>query len=92
LPSNDHDCASRWRAIKIAFSREVRKSGTGNSDERAIWTRHYQVHPVADHAQYCGLVDYVHCNPVRHGLCRRAEEWPWSSLHRFIAAGYPLPD
>jgi REP-associated tyrosine transposase len=24
-------------------------------------------------------IEYIHANPVRRGLCRRPEEWPWSS-------------
>ena len=24
-------------------------------------------------------IDYVHMNPVRRSLCKRAEDWPWSS-------------
>ena len=24
-------------------------------------------------------MDYIHANPVRRGLCRRATDWPWSS-------------
>jgi len=24
-------------------------------------------------------IDYLHANPVRRGLCKRAEEWIWSS-------------
>jgi putative transposase len=26
-----------------------------------------------------------------HGLCEQAAEWPWSSLHRFVAAGFDAP-
>lgn len=41
---------------------------------------------------YCSLMDYIHLNPVRVGLVRRAEgrsvrDYPWSS----VAAGYALP-
>ncbi|HEY0488373.1 MAG TPA: transposase [Telluria sp.] len=91
LPPDDHDCAARWRAIKIAFSKALRKSGAGNGDERAVWARHFQAHQVADDAEYCRLIDYVHRNPLRHGMCQQVQDWPWSSLHRFVAAGYPLP-
>ena len=85
LPPGDHDCASRWRAVKIAFSKALRKSSAGH--DSAIWERHYQDHRVASDAEYAGLVDYVHMNPLRHGLCADAAEWQWSSLHRFVAAG-----
>ena len=25
------------------------------------------------------MIDYIHANPVRRGLCGRPEDWPWSS-------------
>jgi hypothetical protein len=36
--------------------------------------RHYDE---PDHAHF--LTEYVHDNPVRRGLARRAEDWLWSS-------------
>ncbi len=27
---------------------------------------------------YAGKWEYVHLNPVRHELVRRAEDWPWA--------------
>jgi putative transposase len=34
--------------------------------------------------------DYIHDNPVRHGLCENPQDWQYSSIHRFIAQGiYP---
>jgi REP-associated tyrosine transposase len=37
--------------------------------------------------QYAAAWDYVAHNPVKAGLCRRPEDWPWSG----IAPGTPLP-
>ena len=31
-------------------------------------------------------VEYIHLNPVRAGLVRRAEEWPWSSVHDYAGS------
>jgi putative transposase len=92
LPPGDHDCASRWRAVKIAFSKALRKAGLAGAHDGAIWERHYQDYRVADDTEYSTLVDYIHSNPLRHGLCQRAVDWPWSSLHRFISLGLTLPD
>ncbi|MDB5908076.1 MAG: hypothetical protein JWP34_2190 [Massilia sp.] len=90
LPPGDHDCASRWRAVKIAFSKALRKSATGI--DNAIWERQFQHHRIASDTEYSGLIDYVHANPLRHGLCAHATDWQWSSLHRFVAAGFVGPD
>jgi putative transposase len=91
LPPGDHDCSSRWRAVKIAFSKALRKSLAAASADGAIWARQYQEFRVADEAQYASLIDYMHSNPVRHGLCSCAHDWPWSSVHRFISEGLVAP-
>ena len=87
LPPGDHDCSSRWRAVKIAFSKALRKSMGAAAADAVIWTRQYQEFRVGSDADYAYLIDYMHSNPVRHGLCASAHEWPWSSVHRFISAG-----
>jgi putative transposase len=92
LPPGDHDCSSRWRAVKIAFSKALRKSLATAMPDSAIWARQYQEFRVKDDAEYAALIDYMHTNPVRHGLCLEACDWPWSSLHRFIAEGLKAPD
>ena len=79
LPPGDDDCASRWRAVKIAFSKALRRP--------AIWERQVRARGIDNDADYARLVDYVHGNPVAHGLCAAAADWPWSSLHRFAHAG-----
>lgn len=89
LPPDDHDCASRWRAVKIAFSKALRQAAGG--PRGAIWQPHFQQRPIAGDADYRRLVDYVHTNPLRHGLCKEAADWQWSSLHRFAADGLLAP-
>jgi putative transposase len=32
-------------------------------------------------------IDYVHLNPIKHGLVKRAVDWPYSSFHRYLADG-----
>lgn len=95
LPPGDHDCATRWRAVKIAFSKALNKATPGlkpgADGDGTVWERHYREYRVGDDADYAALVDYVHGNPMRHGLCEHPADWPWSSLHRFIAAGLAPP-
>ena len=33
-------------------------------------------------------LDYIHYNPVKHGLVKNVSDWQWSSFHRFVAKGY----
>lgn len=91
LPPGDHDCASRWRAVKIAFSKALRKTGRQDASASTVWERHYRHYRVGDDADYALLVDYLHNDAMRHGHCEQARDWPWSSLHRFISAGHAAP-
>jgi putative transposase len=37
-----------------------------------------------DHPSTLGAaIDYLHANPIRRGLCRMADQWPWSSWHHY---------
>ena len=36
-------------------------------------------------------VEYVHVNPVKYGLVAHAQDWPYSTFHRYVKLGiYPL--
>jgi putative transposase len=95
LPEDDADFATRWRLIKSAFSRGF-ANGERISDsraakgERGIWQRRYWEHTIRDESDFERHVDYVHINPVKHGLVPRVSDWPYSSFHRMVKLGvYP---
>lgn len=29
-------------------------------------------------------MDYLHYNPVKHGLVKNVVDWPYSSFHRYV--------
>jgi putative transposase len=36
-------------------------------------------------------MDYVHINPVKHGLVSRVRDWPYSTFHSLVKDGtYPI--
>jgi putative transposase len=41
--------------------------------------------------EYCEKVEYLHLNPVRAGLVKRAEDWPWSSVHDHTGGAHHPP-
>lgn len=97
LPPHDGDYPRRWRLIKAAFSRalptgERVSASRRRKAERGIWQRRYWEHLIRDDADRARHVDYIHFNPVRHGLVSRARDWPYSSFHRFVADGRLPPD
>lgn len=87
LPENDSDYAKRWMLIKSSFSRALEKSEYINSArtkkrERGIWQRRFWEHVIRDEADYLGHIEYIHQNPIKHGLVQNAIDWQYSSIHK----------
>jgi putative transposase len=95
LPGNDTDFPLRWRLIKAGFSKAIPKTERRSSvrrrrGERGIWQRRYWEHLIKDEIDYQAHMDYVHINPVKHGLVKRVIDWPHSTFHYHVEAGvYP---
>lgn len=96
LPTGDADFSMRWRLIKTLFSRNIPKTERRSamrvaSEERGIWQRHYWEHLIRDEVDYAHHMDYVHVNPLKHGLVQQVKDWPYSTFHRLVKEGsYPL--
>ena len=45
-----------------------------------LWQRRYHDHVIRDARDFANHLDYIHSNPVKHGLADKAEAWRWSSL------------
>jgi putative transposase len=95
LPETDANFSARWQAIKTASSKRVapgepRSASRAGKGERGIWQRRFWEHTIYDDRDYGAHMDYVHFNPMKHGLVGHAGDWPYSSFHRCVAAGiYP---
>ena len=95
LPANDLDFALRIRLIKFEFSKptpkmEYRSAVRIKRGERSIWQRRYWEHLIKNEADYKVHMDYVHINPVKHGLVKRVKDWPYSTFHLLVERGiYP---
>jgi putative transposase len=87
LPESDADFSGRWRRIKGLFSREVAKTAgikANSSGEYTLWQRRFWEHTIRDDADFSNHFDYLHFNPVRHGLVSRVVDWPYSSFHLYV--------
>ena len=97
LPDGDADFASRWKAIKIAFSKalphtESLSPARQARGERGIWQRRYWEHTIRDERDYAAHMDYVHINPLKHGHVAHVADWPYSSFHRLVEVGVYAAD
>jgi putative transposase len=59
--------------------------------EPAVWQRRFWEHTIRDDGDFERHVDYIHFNPVKHGLVTRVRDWPYSSFHGFVRDGI-LPE
>jgi len=99
LPRGDDDYPRRWAWIKRSFTRKWLMAGgienpvsdgRRRDGRRGVWLPKYWEHTIEDEDDYESHFDYVHFNPVKHGLVRSPRDWPWSSFHRWVRAGvYP---
>jgi putative transposase len=94
LPENDCDYPARWRLIKSYFTRrweganEILVDGSRRlKGERAVWQRRYWEHLIRDELDLKRHVEYIHYNPVKHGLVKTPVEWKYSSFHRYVKKG-----
>jgi putative transposase len=91
LPDGDSDFPDRWRQIKSNFTRSVAATGLPISQnhrgEYALWQKRYWEHTIRDEADFERCADYIHFNPVKHGLVASPADWPHSSLHRYVRDG-----
>lgn len=89
LPADDGNYALRWRIIKSHFSRQFnanpqRSNSKINHREKGIWQRRYWEHQIRNEQDLQRHVDYIHYNPVKHGLVRQVKDWPHSTFHRYV--------
>jgi putative transposase len=105
LPLGDSDFATRWRLVKTWFTKQFVGLRLANPTygclntpnrarvakrQRAVWQHRYWEHVLQDEDDFTQHVEYIHFNPVKHGLALSAMEWPFSSFRRFVEMGvYP---
>jgi putative transposase len=96
LPENDTNFSTRWACIKKAFSKLWLSSGGSEISvskareehrEYGIWQRRFWEHRIRNEDDLVRHVNYIHYNPVKHGLVRCPHQWPYSSFHQWIKDG-----
>ncbi|SFB64255.1 REP-associated tyrosine transposase [Azotobacter beijerinckii] len=99
LPEGDADFSTRWRLIKRHVTRTCGPAYTRPdhlTERRAakhcgtLWQHRFWEHLIRDERDFRHHLDYLHGNPLKHGLVERVADWPWSSFHRWARQGaYP---
>ena len=99
LPPDDMDFSIRWGKIKAGFTKrskdglhrpELLTNSRKKHRESTIWQRRFWEHKIRNSDDYRRHLDYIHYNPVKHGLVAKVRDWPYSTFHRLVREGvYP---
>ena len=95
LPEGDAKFSTRWRLIKEAFTRAYIKTHVApersrsrfSKGEQAIWQRRFWEHAIRDDGDFVRHVEYIHLNPVHHGLTTAPRDWLHSSFSSWVESG-----
>ncbi len=98
MPDDSSDFSIRWRLIKSHFTRNYQSNENVSvspsrkmKGERDIWQRRFWEHLIRDEQDLTRHIEYIHFNPVKHGLANSPAEWENSSFSEYVSQGlYPV--
>jgi putative transposase len=100
LPPGDDRFPARVGKMKLLFTQSLR--GTNSLPEAVspsrllhresdVWQRRFIDHVIRDDDDFEKHLNYIHYNPVKHGLVGCPHLWPHSSFQTWVKKGvYPL--
>ena len=80
------DISKLLQRIKMSFAASYRKRLGMHSGR--VWQHRFWDHIIRDDEDLNRHIDYIHYNPVKHGLVKSAFLWPHSSLNDYIRRGF----
>ena len=83
MPEHVHLLLSEPEHQTLADALKSLKQGVSRrliGDAEHFWQKRYYDFNIRNDPQFVEKLRYIHQNPVRRGLCKRAEDWEWSSF------------
>ncbi|MDX2214837.1 MAG: transposase [Oculatellaceae cyanobacterium bins.114] len=93
LPPDDCNYSKRIGRLKVLFTRSLRGKqalpqnvslSRRKHRESNVWQRRFWEHTITDETDLANHFDYLHYNPVKHGLAKCPHQWQYSSFHRYV--------
>lgn len=85
-PCNVNDYPKIVKSFKYSFTK-LYKSTCVNAISDRIWQNRYWEHTIRDEKDLNNHYNYIHYNPVKHGLVNAVKEWEYSSFYQFVNQG-----
>ena len=74
---------SFWGILQVCPTDNL-KIGYKNKREKGIFQRRYYEHTIKNETEFNNKINYIHYNPVKHGLVKKVKDCPYSFFHKFI--------
>jgi putative transposase len=96
LPPKDSAYSRRLTRLKTLFTWSLRGRGVSLENisnsrrkhrESNVWQRRFWEHVITDEIDLQNHLDYIHYNPVKHGLVSCPHLWEYSSFHNWVKKG-----
>jgi len=96
LPDDDFNYSKRVGRLKVLFTRSLRGEGmlpqnvsTSRQQHREsnVWQRRFWEHTIRNENDLMRHLDYIHYNPVKHGLISCPHLWEYSSFDKWVSQG-----
>lgn len=101
LPENDADFSTRLSLIKRRFTKQYtsrfggllpKSESYAKRKEVGIWQRRFWEHFIRGEEDLNRHIDYIHYNPVKHGLVGSVCDWKDSSFYDYVKSGHYTMD
>lgn len=97
LPENDSNFSIRWAMIKRLVSKNIPQYHLTQTElspsqiknfEKGIWQRRFYEHHIRNEQDLNNHLNYIHYNPVKHGLVSRPKDWQFSTFYKYVQMGF----
>jgi putative transposase len=101
LPPQDADFSTRFSVVKKSFTGQWLRQGGQEADvtdsrkrnrRRGIWQRRFWEHTIRDQQDLTNHLNYIHYNPVKHGMASCPHAWPYSTFGQYVKNGMYAED
>ena len=86
MPEHVHLLISEPQHDTVADAIKSLKQGVARrliGDAEHFWQKRYYDFNIRDERQFVEKLRYIHCNPIKRGLCEGPEDWEWSSFLQY---------
>ena len=90
IDPKDNNLSGILRRLKLSFANQY--YGQQGQDRGRVWQARFWDHVIRDQDDMNRHIDYIHYNPVKHGLVRNPAQWRYSSFGDYKEEGYYSPD